>query len=191
MSYVVFPLTSLLRRNEPTAIPDRVLELILLSLKILCEDWWWHCDLQSWEQLFMLCSTFVGNIEGKGKGKERDDESKEAAIYCLITLTRKREMESPPTSLQAGSFHADTIFSKFLAYARSSRFVPILGQTLNALITTAESSSLRLQRTSLDLLCILFEFYVSEDFAPTILPGAVSAMSRIALGSPTLKGWAN
>ena len=191
VSYVVFPLTSLLRRNEPTAIPDRILELILLSLRILCEDWWWYCDLQSWEQLFMLCSTFVGNIEGKGKGKERDDESKEAAICCLITLTRKRGMESLPTSLQAGSFHADTIFSKFLAHVRSARFIPILGQTLNTLIMTTESSSLRLQRTSLGLLRILFEFYVSEDFAPTVLPGVVSAMSKIALGSPTSKGWAN
>jgi hypothetical protein len=191
VSYIVFPLTSLLRRNEPTAIPDRILELILLSLRILCEDWWWYCDLQSWEQLFMLCSTFVGNIEGKGKGKERDDESKEAAIRCLITLTWKRRVESLPTSLQASSFHADTIFSKFLAHTRSARFVPILGQTLNALITTAESSSLRLQRTSLELLRILFEFYVSEDFAPTVLPGVVSAMSKIALGSPTSKGWAN
>jgi hypothetical protein len=191
LSYVVFPLTSLLRRNEPAAMPDRILELILLSLRILCEDWWWYCDLQIWEQLFMLCSTFVGNAEGKGKGKERDDESKEAAIFCLITLTQKRGMESLPTSLQAGSFHADIIFSKFLAHARSARFVPILGQTLNALITTAESSSLRLQRTSLDLLHILFESYVSEDFAPTVLPGVVSAMSRISLGSPTSKGWAN
>ncbi|KAH9178796.1 ARM repeat-containing protein [Lactarius sanguifluus] len=180
VSYIVFPLTSLLRRNEPTAIPDRILELILLSLRILCEDWWWYCDLQSWEQLFMLCSTFVGNIEGKGKGKERDDESKEAAIYCLIALTRKRGMESLPTSFQAGSSHADTIFSKFLVHTRSAKFVPILGQTLNALITTADSSY-----TS------LFESYVSEDFAPTVLPGVVSAMSRIALGSPTSKGWAN
>ncbi|KAH9065822.1 ARM repeat-containing protein [Lactarius vividus] len=191
VSYIVFPLTSLLRRNEPTAIPDRILELILVSLRILCEDWWWYCDLQSWEQLFMLCSTFVGNIEGKGKGKERDDESKGAAIYCLIALTRKRGMESLPTSLQAGSSHADTIFSKFLVHARSAKFVPILGQTLNALITTADSSSLHLQRTSLELLHILFEFYVSEDFAPTVLPGMVSAMSKIALGSPTSKGWAN
>ncbi|KAI9444879.1 ARM repeat-containing protein [Lactarius indigo] len=191
VSYIAFPLTSLLRRNEPTAIPDRILESILLSLRILCEDWWWYCDLQIWEQLFMLCSTFVGNIEGKGKGKERDDESKEAAIYCLISLTRKRGMDSLPTSLQAGSFHADTIFSKFLACARSAKFVPILGQTLNALLTTADSSSLRLQRTSLELLRILFEFYVSEDFVPTVLPGVVSAMSRIALGSPTSKGWAN
>ena len=191
LSYVVFPLTSLLRRNEPTVIPDRILELILLSLRILCEDWWWYCDLQSWEQLFMLCSTFVGNIEGKGKGKERDDESKEAAIFCLITLTRKRGMKSLPTSLQAGSFNADTIFSKFLAHARSARFIPILGKTLNTLITTAESSSLRLQRTSLDLLRTLFKFYVSEDFAPTVLPGVVSVMSRISLGSPTSKGWAN
>ncbi len=139
----------------------------------------------------MLCSAFVGSIEGKGKGKERDDESKQAAIRCLIALTRKREMENLPTSLQAGSFHADTIFSKFLAHTRSARFVPILGPTLNALLTTAESSSLSLQRTSLELLQILFQFYVSEGFAPTVLPGVVSVTSRITLGSPNSKGWAN
>ena len=177
----MFPLTSILRRNESAAIPDRVVELILSSLQILCEDWWWSCDLRTWEQLFMLCGAFVGNISAKGKEKERDDESKEAAIRCLIALTRKRETESDPTSPHA----------KFLEHARSTSFIPILGQTINALISTTESSSLRLQRSSLELLRILFEHYVSEDFAPTVLPGVVSTMSRVALGSPTSKSWAN
>jgi hypothetical protein len=181
ISYTMFPLTSILRRNESAAIPDRVVELILSSLQILCEDWWWSCDLRTWEQLFMLCGAFVGNISAKGKEKERDDESKEAAIRCLITLTRKRETESDPTSPHA----------KFVEHARTTSFIPILGQTINALITTTESSSLHLQRSSLELLRILFEHYVSEDFAPTVLPGIVSTMSRVALGSPTLKTWAN
>ncbi|KAH9982803.1 armadillo-type protein [Lactifluus volemus] len=177
VSYVMFPLTSILRRNGSPAIPDRVLELLLLSLQILCEDWWWYCDLQTWEQLFMLCSAFVGDLEGKGKAKARDDESKEAAIRCLISLTRKRGTENDP-------IHSMRVF-------RMRVFIPILGQTLNALTTTSESSSLRLQRTSLELLHILFEVYVSEDFAPTVLPGVVSTMSRLALGAPTSKGWAN
>ncbi|KAI0001705.1 armadillo-type protein [Russula vinacea] len=180
ISYIMFPLTSILRRNESAAIPDRVVELILSSLQILCEDWWWSCDLRTWEQLFMLCGAFVGNISAKGKEKERDDESKEAAIRCLIALTRKRETESDPRSPHA----------KFLEHARSTSFIPILGQTINALISTTESSSLRLQRSSLELLRILFEHYVSEDFAPTVLPGVVSTMSRVALGSPTSKSWA-
>jgi hypothetical protein len=136
ISYIMFPLTSILRRNESAAIPDRVLELILLSLQILCEDWWWSCDLRTWEQLFMLCGAFVGNLGGKGKERERDDESKEAAIRCLITLTRKRETESGPTSPHA----------KFLEHARTTSFIPILGQTINALISTTGSSSLHLQR---------------------------------------------
>ena len=188
ISYIMFPLTSILRRNESAVIPDRVLELILLSLRILCEDWWWSCDLRTWEQLFMLCGAFVGNIGGKGKEKERDDESKEAAISCLITLTRKRETESDPTSPHAISSHT---LAKFVEHARTTSFVPILGQTINALITTTGSPSLRLQRSSLELLRILFEHYVSEDFAPTVLPGVVSTMSRVALGSPTSKSWAN
>ena len=187
----MFPLTSILRRNESAAVPDRVLELILLSLQILCEDWWWSCDLRTWEQLFMLCGAFVGNIGGKGKEKERDDESKEAAIRCLITLTRKRETESDPTSPHAISSRESVILSKFSEHARTASFIPILGQTINALITTSGSSSLRLQRSSLELLRILFELYVFEDFAPTVLPGVVSTMSRVALGSPTSKSWAN
>jgi TELO2-interacting protein 1 len=139
----------------------------------------------------MLCGAFVGNMEGKGKGKERDDESKEAAIRCLISLTRRRGTGNGPSSLHASSSHESAVLSKFLTHARSARFTPILGQTLNSLISTAGSSSLRLQRTSLELLHILFEIYVSEDFAPTVLPGVVSTMSRLALGTPTSKGWAN
>lgn len=191
ISYITLPLTSILRCNEPAAIPDRVLELILLSLQILCEDWWWYCDIQTWEQLFMLCGAFAGNIGGKGKGKERDDESKEAAIRCLISLTRKRETGTGPTSSRSISPPENIVLLKYLEHARTASFIPILGQTINVLITTAEPSSLRLQRTSLELLRILFDLYVSEDFAPTVLPGVISTMSRIALGSQSSKSWAN
>ena len=187
----MFPLTSILRRNESAALPDRVLESILLSLQILCEDWWWSCDLRTWEQLFMMCGAFVGNIEGKGKEKERDDESKEAAIRCLITLTRKRGTQSGPTSPHTTSSPESVILTKFSEHARTANFIPILGQTINALIATSGSSSLRLRRSSLELLHILFDLYVFDDFAPTVLPGVVSAMSRVALGSPTSKSWAN
>ncbi|KAI0304564.1 hypothetical protein BC826DRAFT_976903 [Russula brevipes] len=109
---------------------------------------------------FMLCGAFVGNMGGKGKGKERDDESKEAAILCLISLTRKRGTESDTRS------HENAILSNFVKHARTPGFVPILGQTINVLIITAGSSSLRLQRS-------------------------VSAMSSVALGLPTSKSWAN
>ena len=136
----------------------------------------------------MLCGAYVGNIGGKGKEKERDDESKEAAISCLIALTRNRETESDPTSPHAISSNP---LANFVEHARTPTFTPILGPTINALITTTGSSSLRLQRSSLELLRILFELYVSEDFAPTVLPGVVSAMSRVALGPPTSKSWAN
>ena len=139
----------------------------------------------------MLCGAFAGFVGGKGKGKERDDESKEAAIRCLISLTRKRETGSGPASSHSISSSESAVLAKFLEHARTANFIPILGQTINTLIAIAESSSLRLQRTSLELLHILFQLYVSEDFAPTVLPGVVSTMSRIALGSPTSKTWAN
>ncbi|KAI0274983.1 ARM repeat-containing protein [Gloeopeniophorella convolvens] len=191
VSYTMFPLTSILRRNEAPTLPDRIVELLLLSLRILCEDWWWYCDVQTWEQLFMLFGAFVGGLEGKGKGKERDDESKEAAIHCLISLARPRGEEDGPTMLRVDSSLATSTLSKYTEHARSPRFVPILGQTVNNLTMTAGSPSLRLQRSSLELLCILLVHYLPEDFAPSVLPGVVSSMSRVSLGASSSKGWAN
>ncbi|THH13475.1 hypothetical protein EW146_g6745 [Bondarzewia mesenterica] len=191
VSYVIFPLTSIFRRNASSAIPDQVLERSLNALSLLCEGWWWDCDLRAWEQLFMLCGAIIGGIEGKGKGKDRDDETKDAAVRCLFSLTRKRDDSEDPMLSATNSSRARDTFAKFQTHGRSSQFVPILGQTIDSLIVTAGSRHLSLQRRSLQVLRILVAHYAADDFVPSILPGVVSAMTRVVLGVTSSKGWTN
>ncbi|KAJ7690676.1 armadillo-type protein [Mycena rosella] len=186
ISYTFFPLSTILSRNKSQEIPDQVLEKILLVLQILCEDWWWNCDTKLWEQLFILCGSVIGDIEGKGVGKIRDEETKDAAAQCLLTLIRPRVEEE--AALHSRSPTAR--LSEFLEHASSQRFTPILGQTLNSLLTTAESHQYSLQRVSLELLYILIGTYLPDYLITSILPGVVSSMTKLAQGVPGKIGWA-
>lgn len=189
VSYIFFPLSTILRRNESSAIPDQVLEKIFGVLAVLCETWWRFCDIQIWDQIFKLCSSIIGGIEGKGKGKIRDDESKEAAARCLWAILGERRAEevqrdSPGELLR-------TRVSQLRTQSQSQQFMPILGQTVNTLLLTAKSPHLPLQRISLKILRTLICVYASEQFVPSILPGVVSTMTKIALGMSSRKGWVN
>ncbi|KAG0707456.1 armadillo-type protein [Suillus ampliporus] len=189
VSYIFFPLSTILRRNESSAIPDQVLEKIFGVLAILCETWWWTCDIQIWDQIFKLCSSIVGGVEGKGKGKVRDDETKEAAARCLWAILRQRRVEEAPQDSPGGLLCGRV--SQLRAHSQSQQFIPVLGQTINTLLLTANSPHLPLQRISLKILRTLISVYASEQFVPSILPGVVSSMTRIALGMSSKKGWVN
>lgn len=189
VSYIFFPLSTILRRNESSAIPDQILEKIFGVLAILCETWWWYCDIQIWDQIFKLSSSIIGGVEGKGKGKVRDDETKEAAARCLWAILRERRAEEAPQESPEELLH--TRVSQLQAHSQSLQFMPILGQTINMLLLTAKSPYLPLQRTSLKILRALISVYASEQFLPSILPGVVSSMTRIALGMSSKKGWVN
>ena len=184
ISYVFFPISQILRRNASPAIPDQVFEHIFAVLSILCEDWWWFCEVSVWQQIFMLSGAIIGGIEAKGKEKQRDDETKEAAAHCLFSLLRIRTTDSR-------SVDPETRMSVFQEHARSKTFVPILGQTLNAVLVLTESHHLSLQRVSLDVLALLIDVYSPDYLIPSVLPGVVSSMAKLALGSATSKGWTN
>ncbi|KAI0963918.1 hypothetical protein AcW1_000871 [Taiwanofungus camphoratus] len=190
ISYVFFPLSSILRRNSLSSIPDQVLERILIVLGILCDSWWWDLDEPTWEQIFMLCGAIVGDIDRKGKGKPRDDETKEAATRCLWALLRERAPEEDPSSSNP-SQRGIKILSKFISHAQTANFIPVLGQAVNSLLTAAESSHMPLQKSSLDLLHLVIRLYLMDQFIPSIIPGVVSAMGKVALGTGMSKGWAN
>ncbi|KAF7972195.1 hypothetical protein HWV62_18674 [Athelia sp. TMB] len=189
VSYVFFPLSSILRRNSSADIPDQILEKVFIILGILCDRWWWDCDVAIWDQILMLAGAVVGGIEGKGKGKLRDDETKEAAAQCMWALLRERSMDEAPTLDLRDSAHAR--FSEFSEHARSSKIIPVIGQTLSSLIDIAASQHRPLQRVSLKLLRVLIEMYAPDYLVPSVLPGIVSGMSKIALGVASGKGWAN
>lgn len=191
VSYTVFPLTSILQRNNPSTIPDQIVEKILRCLSILWDSWWWQCDLRAWEQVFMLCAAVVGGIEGKGKGKDRDDETKDAAVCCLESLVRPRREDEDPIYAKGSPSRNNEILARLQAHTQTPQFIPVLGQSLNFLILASGSSHLPLQRHSLSVLHALIAFYAPEDFIPSIVPGVVSTMTRVALGMTTAKGWAN
>ncbi len=91
----------------------------------------------------MLSGAVLGGMEGNGKAKERDDETKEAAARCLFTLLRVRTEDD-------GRIHsnfAEPRLTLFKEHARTEKFVPILGQTLNSLLINTDSRTLSLQKT--------------------------------------------
>ena len=190
ISYVFLPLSTILQRNTSNDIPDRVLEGLLNAMGQLMQGWWWTCETKVWEQIFMLSGSIVGGIDGKGKGKARDDETKEAAASCLYALLRRRTS----TDAQVWSVPADIAkqrMEEFQEITNSARFVPIVGQTLDSLLATAHSTTPSLQRSSLKALASLLDPYLPDHIIPTILPGVVSTTTKICVGDPAKKGWAN
>ena len=185
--YVFIPISTIIRRNASSAIPDQVLEKLLIVLRILLEVWWWTIDLQTWEQIYMLCGSIVIGLGDKGKGRDRDDETREAAVQCLLRL-----LTGPPTdenSEQDPRRKANT--ARLALYACSRQFFPIFGQTLTSVMETSLTTSLSLQRACLRTLRVMIEDYAPVQFVPSILPGVVSTMVKAALGTSTRKGWSN
>ncbi|KAK0505667.1 armadillo-type protein [Armillaria luteobubalina] len=186
ISYTFFPISTILQRNTSTVIPDQILEKIFVVLEILCDDWWWSCEVSIWQQMFMLSGAVLGGMEGNGKAKERDDETKEAAARCLFTLLRVRTEEDE----RIHSNFAEQRLTLFREHARTEKFVPILGQTLNSLLINTDSRTLSLQKTCLDVVHLLLSAYFPDSLFPSVLPGVVSTTTKLALGT-TRKGWAN
>ena len=137
----------------------------------------------------MLCSSIIGSLEGKGKGKDRSDETKEAAARCLLALLRERADSDAP--LEAQGHSAQQRLAQFQAHAHSARFLPVIGQTVDFLLSTAKSPHRALQRLSLQLLDVILRLYAPARFIPSVLPGVVSTMTRVALAFQESKSWAN
>ncbi|KAL4062987.1 hypothetical protein V8B97DRAFT_1993595 [Scleroderma yunnanense] len=189
VSYVFYPISTILRRNALLQIPDQILEKLLNVLAILCNSWWWECELEIWSQLFMLCSSILGGLEGTGKDKVRSDETKQAAAHCLWVLLHERDNSRPPPG--SPEYLSQTRLASLQGHAQSTKFIPILGHTIDSLLTASKSSHKPLQRISLQLLDVIIRLYVPDRLVPSVLPGVLSAMTRIALGSQESRGWAN
>ncbi|KIP12534.1 hypothetical protein PHLGIDRAFT_260971 [Phlebiopsis gigantea 11061_1 CR5-6] len=192
ISYVFFPISTILRRNNTATLPDQVLEKVLTVLSVLCEQWWWDMDVQTWEQIFMLCGAIVGSLDNKGKSKRRGDETLDAAVNCLWVILHER---SPEDAVAAGrsddATRSPTIFAKFQSHSRTRTFIPIIGQTVSSMLETALSQHLPLQRISLKSLRIVIEKFLSDEIIPAVLPGVVSTMCKISLATSSSKRWAN
>ncbi|KAF7799289.1 hypothetical protein EIP86_010521 [Pleurotus ostreatoroseus] len=191
INYVFFPVSSILRNNAPAAIPDQVLEKIFTLLALLCERWWWEMDVRTWEQVFMFAGAILAGFDTKGKGKERADETREAAVQCLWALARPRTPDEDPLGTDALFVRSDRTFAKFQTHAQTPAFVPTVGQTVNSLLGCTESPHMPLQRASLSLLHLIIKDYLPDGLIPSVLPGVVSSMCKVALGTKLHKTWAN
>ena len=136
----------------------------------------------------MLVSAILSGIDAspdpKGKRKDRDDETKRATAQCLWAILRRRT-----EATDTGASDAEARFVMFQSRGRAPKMLPILGRTLTSLLETSESSNRRLQDVSLLLIHALITDYFPEAFIPSILPGIVSAMAKVALGRREGKGW--
>ncbi|EJU02616.1 hypothetical protein DACRYDRAFT_88412 [Dacryopinax primogenitus] len=182
ISYAFFPLSSILRRNTSAAIPDQVLEQVLRCMALLWEEWWWVCDPEEgeWSQCWILGGSVLLDLgdgkEGKGKGRARDDETKDAAVTLLLALLRPWADEEA----RSGTTASDRL-SKFRTLAQG-KHLSLLGQTLSSLLETDLSPHAPLQIHSLELLNILITSYFDTSHVPSFLPGVVSSCSKVALG---------
>ncbi|KAF8913125.1 hypothetical protein CPB84DRAFT_1841531 [Gymnopilus junonius] len=189
ISYVFLPLSTILQRNPSSEIPNQILEKIFIALSFLCESWWWTCDVKVWEQIFMLSGAVIGGIDEKS-GRKRDDETKDAAARCLISLLRPRSAE------EASNRNLDPVLvedrlTALQKDAQNPKFVPVVGQTLDSVLNAAFSFHLSLQRAVLEVTYLLIDLYLPDRLVPSVLPGVVSTMTKICLGQPQEKGWAN
>ncbi|KAH8111903.1 hypothetical protein DFH11DRAFT_1789478 [Phellopilus nigrolimitatus] len=196
VSYAFFPLSTILSRNESSSIPDQVVEKIFNVLELLFRWWWWTCENAVWEQVVILAGAVIGGLGVKGKGRERDDETKEAAVRLLLCLLRDRSADEDVVEKAPEEVEQARIRLKGLQkHAQTQKLVPILGQTLNALLDTATSEHLALQLASLQAVEVIISLYVPDAVVASILPGVVSTTTRIALGMtskvPKSKGWVN
>ena len=135
----------------------------------------------------MLCGSIVIGIGDKGKGKDRDDEAREAAVQCLLRLLRGPPIDED-TKPDPGY---ETNIARLAVHVRSRQFFPIFGQTLTSVMETSLATNVPLQRVCLQALRVMIEDYAPSYFAPSILPGVVSTMIKVALGTSTRKGWSN
>ncbi|KAL5533579.1 hypothetical protein ACEPAG_39 [Sanghuangporus baumii] len=199
VSYTFFPLQTILSRNDSPNIPDQVLEKIFEVLELLFRWWWWTCEEGVWEQVLMLAGAVVGGLGSKGKGRERDDETKDAAVRLILCLLRDRStnvdsIEESSDDVR-NAYNANMRLSALQTHSQAEKLVSVLGQTLNALLETATSQHLPLQLHSLNVVEVVISLYVPDSVMPSILPGVVSSMTRIALGrtvnEPKGKGWVN
>ncbi|GJJ13508.1 hypothetical protein Clacol_007762 [Clathrus columnatus] len=171
-----------------SSISDVIMEKLMLVLAKLVEQWWWTCPVEVWDQLLMLAAAIFCGVDSetvKGKNKTRDDETKRATAYCLKALLRRR------VEGEEGIGYDESVarFKTFASRANQPKILSILGQTLTSLLETAQSQSRSLQTVSFELIKILLEDYFHDQFFPSVLPGVVSAMVKVALGRQESKGW--
>lgn len=192
IQYIFFPLSTILRRNDISSIPDRVLESIFVILELLCDTWWWTCEMQVWEQLMMLAGSIL-LPPSQPTSKVRNEHTKEAGCRCVLQLVRRRTDDEEETITSSIAFaDAESRFRSFQEFSVSRKFFPVLGQLVSNLLIASQSSHRPLQLLSLEICEILILHYLGVPYTPFVLPGVVSNMCKILTSRTTSStNWQN
>ena len=166
IKYIFFPLSGIIRQNPLASIPDHILERLLNVVAMLCEDWWWTMDQGMWEQLLIFSSNAIRI------GNTSSEETHIAAVRCLWELLRVHEAEE--NAMVGSTALAEKQTRKF-----STVNTPLLAQVLTHLLALTSSREQSLQVLSLRTILIMVENYFGEKYAPTVMPGIISTLTRI------------
>lgn len=189
IQYAFFPLSSIFRQNEIPTIPDQIMEYVFLNLDLLCNDWWWTCKQEEWEQLVLFAASVL-NPPNSPKARVRDDHSKDAATRCLLALMRPRDREEEARMMEVEPLaDAHSRQEDFRKLALSPTFFPVLGQLVSNLLAASASDHLPLRLSALRLTEIIVNGFLDASHSPTFLPGVVSAMCKVL--TPRAQGVTN
>ena len=175
INYVLFPTTNLLRRSDPSALPDRFLEAVFRLLTLVVGRWRdveGGIDFQAWEQLWRFTAMAMGPRTGdkKGKGRSTGQHTQLEAVCLLAVLLVPSELHPTTMMLQQTS-------------SSKSPLMPTLFQSITFLLETATPSSphTQLQLESLRILRCLFTTYLigQHNVLASVLPGTVSRMTNL------------
>ncbi|KAG8740011.1 hypothetical protein FRC10_004851 [Ceratobasidium sp. 414] len=176
IEYTFFPLSYLLQRNPIRTLPNHVVEQVFLVLSLLSEQWYWTCDPPIWEQFIILATSVLAGLDTSDDTR-RDEETYIAAAQTLRALIRPPPTPTEPDLDLDLDVDAQTRFDILSSHAS----LPVIGKSIDALLVHVQSPNATLQSTSLEVLLVLVRDYFPEQHIPTVVPGVVSIMRRVAL----------
>ncbi|EKD04081.1 hypothetical protein A1Q2_01556 [Trichosporon asahii var. asahii CBS 8904] len=170
INYVLFPLTSILRQSDPSALPDNFLETAYNLLAFIITRWRsasGGMDVKAWEQLWRFVVASASPRVGKDRrGEELSQEAATAALNVLIALLRDPTDEMK-TKIQDPRGLLPTLFQSI---------------TLGVDLSNPAPPNTTLQRASVHLLQVALPYVTKSNILASLLPGVVSAMAKAIVG---------
>ncbi|PVG04727.1 hypothetical protein CPB86DRAFT_831510 [Serendipita vermifera] len=176
IKYIFFPISEIIRKNKTSEVPDHIMERLLKTIAVLMRAWWWSIDKSMWEKLVVFCNMALPSADkaDKGKVKRRDEETQLAAVQCLWELMRDHSEDS---SIRP----QDKILAASQLDALRDANILLLAQVLSSMLMAVASPNHQLQLLILQTIYETISNYIGEKYIPTVLPGVISAISRVAM----------
>ncbi|KAG8834260.1 hypothetical protein FRC17_009269 [Serendipita sp. 399] len=172
--YIFFPISGIIRQNNPTTIPDHVMERILNVMTILLQSWWWTIESATRTTLLSVASRCLpsGDRDSDDTAKQYDEDTQLAAVRCIWEILRDHSTDDGTTEEEK------ILAAQQISKARAIS-PPQLVAILSSLLLTTTSANFELQIVALKCIRSLMDTYCGEDLTPTVMPGVISSLSRL------------